>query len=445
MARIARVLVADCDLETLNLVSDRLRTRNFVNLLEMTGRQAISRVKSERPDAVILGVGFEDPSIEEIVAELKGDPDTQRIPVLLVDRGTDGPALTEALALQVEGYVMVPCSEEELFANINSALRLGIMQSELMHRATTMRAYGVEDYDCGLTDEFTGSLQILIASAGDTQAIERALEGAAELEKTDEFVSIGLRLADHSYEAVIIDAGDDVQEALTCCEDIRRIPTLYHFPVLLICGPDAFSEPAIPYRRGITGILTTPFKDSQLRARMTVMVKRERLRRRILEACRSSGRPETNDPLTGVFSEHFLHKHLELLVEDAFRWDKSLSLTVIYMPEIHRVRVEFGDRSADTLFRQVGDAVSRLVRGEDLCARLGEAGFCVVLPETTLEATSIIMQRLSGVVSFSEFALPEVNRPMTVHPRLASAEYRPGDTPVALLGRALVATADAAA
>jgi len=209
----------------------------------------------------------------------------------------------------------------------------------------------------------------------------------------------------------------------------------------VVCSQDAFDDPALPYRRGASGVLIKPFVDAQLRARLSIMVRQERLRRGILEACRHSGRKETNDPLTGVFSEDFLHKHLENLVQGAFRWDKNLSLTVIYMPEIHRVRVEYGDRAADALFRQVASVVSRLVRGEDLCTRLGETGFCVVLPESTLEATSIIMHRLASVVRHSEFALPEVNRPVAVHPRLASAEYKPGDTPMALLGRALVAAA----
>ena len=38
MARVARILVADCDLDCLNLVSDRLRTRGYINLLEMVSQ-----------------------------------------------------------------------------------------------------------------------------------------------------------------------------------------------------------------------------------------------------------------------------------------------------------------------------------------------------------------------------------------------------------------------
>lgn len=441
MARIARILVADCDLDCLNLVSDRLRTRGYINLLEMVGENAIARAKSERPDIIILGSGFSDPSTEQIVTRLKAEPETQRIPVIMIDKDTGGTALTETLARHVEGYLLSPFSDDELFAHIGAAQRLEIMESELVIRSETMRDFGIEDYGVEARNQSGDSPKIMLVSPDGPGEYTSAMENYAELDTTESFAGAGQYLADHNFEAAVIDCGKIPEAALVACEDIRRIPTLYHMPLLMVCPPDAFDDAALPYRRGASGVLTKPFVDAQLRARLSIMVRQERLRRGILEACRHSGRDETNDPLTGVFSEDFLHKHLGNLVQGAFRWDKNLSLTVIYMPEIHSVRVEYGDRAADALFRQVANAVSRLVRGEDLCARLGETGFCVVLPESTLEATSIIMHRLASVVRHSEFSLPEVNRPVSVKPRLASAEYKPGDTPMALLGRALVAAA----
>ena len=447
MARVARVLVADKNINTVNVISERLRARGFTSLLETSGAEALSRIRAERPDVVILGTGLDDMSPSEVAARIPEDPERPHVPTLIVD-GTGDPAhLTEALANRIDGYILAPFTDEELFANIYAALRLEIMQGELRNRQITMQHYGIENYGEELLTETDAMPRALVVAANDIGHLKQAIGDAADVEESAGYLGVGNLLADGRHEAAIIGCTQaTAEEALRCVGEVRRVPTLYHLPLLLVAPKNAFEDPREPYRAGASGMIDSATSHAQLRGRLAIMVKQERLRRRILKACRHGGGPQTNDTLTGVFSESFMHKHLELLVQEAFRWEKNLSVTVIYMPEIHRVRVEHGDRAADALFRQLADMVSRLVRGEDLCARLGETGFCVVLPESSLEGTGAIMHRLSGVVRSSEFVLPGVPRAITVQPRLASAEYKPSDTPAALLGRALVAAAvDAAA
>jgi two-component system cell cycle response regulator len=441
MARIARILVADKNLEIVNLISARLRARDFVNMLEMSGADALGRARSERPDVVVLGTGLDDASCLEIACGIRADPSIARTPILVVDSTKDSSALTQELAAQIDGYIVAPFSDDELYAHIYAALRLEVMQYELRNRAVTMLHYGIEDFGAAVRSSEDALSRVLIVGQDGLSPLQAALSPTLEIETMHDRTAAGDRLGEGGHEAAIVSAGDDLEAALTCCEDIRRVPTLYHLPVLLVTSGDIAEDRGAPFRRGATATIAAPFEPDQLRARIAIMVKQEQLRRRILKACREGGGAKTNDPLTGVFSEEFLHKHLELLVQNAFRWDRSLSLTVIYLPEVTRVRNEYGDEAGDALFCQLGDMISRLVRGEDLCTRLGETGFCVVMPESTLEGTGVIMHRLSGVVRNSVFSLPNTNRRAKVQPRLASAEYKPGDTPAALLGRALVAAA----
>lgn len=100
-----------------------------------------------------------------------------------------------------------------------------------------------------------------------------------------------------------------------------------------------------------------------------------------------------------------------------------------------------GSKSVESLFRQVATIVAQLVRGEDLCALLGENRIAVVLPESALEATAVTMQRVIGVISFTEFAVSGTNMPVAIRPEIGSAEFRPGDTGAQLLERALASTA----
>lgn len=48
----------------------------------------------------------------------------------------------------------------------------------------------------------------------------------------------------------------------------------------------------------------------------------------------------------------------------------------------------------------------------DIC----DTNFCIALPESPLEATSPTMQRITGVLRFTEFSLLEVVKLLSVHP-----------------------------
>ncbi len=54
MVNSARVLVADGNLKTLNLVSECLRRLSLVNLLETFASKAISLAQIEQPEVVLL-------------------------------------------------------------------------------------------------------------------------------------------------------------------------------------------------------------------------------------------------------------------------------------------------------------------------------------------------------------------------------------------------------
>ena len=161
-----------------------------------------------------------------------------------------------------------------------------------------------------------------------------------------------------------------------------------------------------------------------------------RLRGYMLNAYRAAWRQAVSDSATGLFSVEFFRQHLQTLVDDAFRWDKNLSLNIMAVPEIDQIWNEYGDAAATHLTKQLGAKISQLVRGEDLCARLDNTTFCIALPESPLEATSPTMQRLTAVLRTTEFSLVGVSKPLIVRPTFGSVEFRPGDTVDDLLDRA---------
>ena len=438
MVNSARVLVADGNLKTLNLVSECLRRLGLVNLLETSASKAISRAQNERPEVMLLGLEFNDRSCASIISDLKSSDESCDIPVLLMVGENGAPDWSKEFVTQFDEVIEWPFGDEQVQAHVTAALRLGTMRSELNRRNETLRFFGAGSADNWHAEKSDNPPHILLArgdGAGD-DGVEEALKGFSRLETEQLGSNVLGTLSGSDIEFVVISENDDFQAALDTCDDIRRNPTLFHMPILTICSADP-EHIAQAYRHGATAAFSLPLNGDELRARATMGVRSHRLRGQMLNAYRAGKNHAMSDGTTGLYSAEFFHQHLQTLVADAERWDKSLSLNVIAVPEVSHIRSEYGDNAADHLLKQLSGMISRLVRGEDLCARLDDTTFCIALPESPLEAASPTMQRMAGVLGFTEYSLLEIAAPVNIHPRIGSAEYKSGDSVEDLIGRAL--------
>ena len=80
--------------------------------------------------------------------------------------------------------------------------------------------------------------------------------------------------------------------------------------------------------------------------------------------------------------------------------------------------------------------IGNLVRAEDLPARYGGDDFCVILPDTTYEDGLHVLQRIAGVINFTDFSVPRINDPVSVNLNAGCATLTDADTAEALIARA---------
>lgn len=450
MARISRVLIADGSLATLNELGGQLRSAGCLALIELASSRVRARARAERPDIVMLGKDFSEDELLRAADELKTDPVTRRIPLVLTGPGVHRAEIGDQLMTRLDGMIDFPILAGELRAKLGSALRLKVMRAELLRRQVTFGRYGVDCFAESLQHEDHPTRVLFVRPAADGASgnakelarLKPAIDSADEVSPGEAIAT----LADMRHEAVVIAGGavhDDVAAEL--CADIRRNSRLFHLPIIYL---EPSKQPAARghgFAHGASEVLGPPFEPELLRHGLDLAVRQARLRNRLQAAHRIGGIPETNDAVTGLFDAEFLHKHLDLLIEDAFRWDLSLSVVTCVIPQLAAVRHDHGREAAAALQRSVASLLSRLVRGEDLCACLGDHAFCIVTPESALEATAPIMHRLRGVIGHTEFGVPDLLRPITLHAELGCAEFKPGDTVESLLGRAQEAALRAAA
>jgi diguanylate cyclase (GGDEF)-like protein len=127
------------------------------------------------------------------------------------------------------------------------------------------------------------------------------------------------------------------------------------------------------------------------------------LRRQIERQRRELERLATTDVLTGVFNRRVLLERLELELRRCRRYGSRVCVLLLDVDHFKRVNDSYGHLAGDAVLVALGQILRTRVRGTDVAGRYGGEEFCVVLPETDLEAGRELAERLRQRVAAEAF------------------------------------------
>jgi DNA-binding response OmpR family regulator len=111
-----RLLIADDNADILHLVSRRLERRGWTVVTATDGDQARAAIRETRPAAVVLDWVMPGTSGPDLCQELKADPETASVPVILLTARAAEDDLSEGQAAGADGYFTKPFDIKELDA-----------------------------------------------------------------------------------------------------------------------------------------------------------------------------------------------------------------------------------------------------------------------------------------------------------------------------------------
>jgi two-component system KDP operon response regulator KdpE len=115
-----KVLVVDDEPHIRRLILAALERAGYAAIEAGTGREALERLRAERPDVVLLDLGLPDRDGLELVPLVKREGDTTLIVVSARDATDEKVA---ALDLGADDYLTKPFDTDELLARVRVALR----------------------------------------------------------------------------------------------------------------------------------------------------------------------------------------------------------------------------------------------------------------------------------------------------------------------------------
>ena len=143
------VLVVDDKLETLLLMRELLSSRGYSVITAQDADDAMRILHETKPDLVLLDVVMPGKSGYELCRELKEDPQTRLIPVIMITGLSDRRDRIRGIEAGADDFLSKPLYPEELFARVRSLLRLKQFTDELENAESVLfsLALGVEARD----------------------------------------------------------------------------------------------------------------------------------------------------------------------------------------------------------------------------------------------------------------------------------------------------------
>jgi hemerythrin len=106
----------------------------------------------------------------------------------------------------------------------------------------------------------------------------------------------------------------------------------------------------------------------------------------------------STDSLTGVLNRRAFMESAKSVFDLAHRYRRPLSLLMIDVDHFKRVNDTFGHQTGDLVLIRLSEMMNKCLRGTDIIGRVGGEEFAVILPETSLEQTVQLTERLLNSV-----------------------------------------------
>lgn len=133
------ILVVDDEEDILELVKYNLSREGYQVLCAATGEEALKSARNKLPDLVVLDLMLPGVDGLEVCRELKGDPKTSHIPVVMLTAKGEEADVVTGLELGADDYVAKPFSPRVLVARIKAVLRR--KPGETADEARTVQVY----------------------------------------------------------------------------------------------------------------------------------------------------------------------------------------------------------------------------------------------------------------------------------------------------------------
>ncbi len=417
-----RVLIAD-DLATNRIVLKvKLSAASYDVIQATSSDELLQRARQDRPDLVIIDGAFQNDRAIDLCQDLKDNPETAAIPVLIV--AADFSAADRLAALHAGAFDVLekPFDSASLLARVRNILRVKSIEQELLLRRGTALELGFQEPAAS----FSRPAQVVVvegASGG-----ERG--GGGDTSWQDPFrQQAPCHIHRISHENLLETIGTDRlvpdvivlpaqiegdADGLFLLAELRSRHATRHAAIVVTNRRQIPDAGITALDMGASDVIDAGTPGSEVAFRLLRQLRRKLDADRLRDTLRDGLRLAMTDPLTGLFNRRYALPHLARVAENAASCGHPFAVMVLDLDRFKRINDTYGHAAGDRVLCEVAARLRSNVRSVDLIARIGGEEFLVVMPDTDLKSARIAAERLRRVTSDSPIALGDGNDPIVV-------------------------------
>ncbi|PWF48852.1 GGDEF/EAL domain-containing response regulator [Massilia glaciei] len=266
-----RILIVDDVHENLHLLMSILSAHHTMTAAT-SGEKALELARrAPQPELILLDIKMPGMDGYSVLARLKSDPATARIPVIFVTSLGDAADVAGGLELGVADYITKPIDPELLLLRVSTQLTLrryredsarfdGEGGAEAAGAPTLLLVDDVPENIHGLLEVLRDDYRVLIASSG-AKALEMVRAESPDL--------------------ILLDIMMPGMGGHEVCQHIKSLPEHGRIPVIFVTVADSAEDKLMGFELGAADYITKPFDIDEVRARVRTHLELSRLRRHL--------------------------------------------------------------------------------------------------------------------------------------------------------------------
>lgn len=302
-----------------------------------------------------------------------------------------------------DSVIFPPAHITQIANRVSSIIRLGQMEREIIRRVDTLR----EDFDIDYTlsdDVLLNPFRILFIGKAtpDFMVIINALQ-KKNVEVVAAFTSFSAfdYLHERTFDAVVMNALEQSEPALTISDTMRRNARLFHVPTLFLVKSETFQDHDLAYKKGARDILYSDADTQEISGRILELANYHRIHDQLKSEFSAIGGEKCTDAPSGVFNRVFFNAHMSRVCKIMKSTREPLSLlTIKVRPNAH---FEVSEDKISDAISQVGTMLKNLVRMQDITARIDESTYAIAFPGQNHTSVSPVLKRISAIVDCAAF------------------------------------------
>ena len=375
----ARILIVDDTPSHSRVLEARLTAEYYQIATSQDGLEAVRLAQAWQPDVILLDVMM--PLLDGIAAcrQLKGDPLTQHIPIIMISALQEARHRLDGLDAGADDFLSKPVDPGTLLVRLRSLVRIKRHLDELRSRGEAARSLGLSS-ESMVSPGVSGARALVIddqdlsaQTLQDSLSHEGILPGRAGSE-----MEVMALTASIPFDLIVLSLSMTVDDPLRVAAVLRAADISHDVPLLLVGSQADRARVLRGFELGANDWLALPVVDAELRARARNLIRRKFYQDRLRADLGSALEMALTDPLTGFYNQRYLMRHLRGLLAGGS--PNGIAVMMVDVDHFKSINDRFGHSAGDQALKSIADTLRNRTRVFDSIARYGGEEFVVVMP-----------------------------------------------------------------